>query len=283
MLSFFVHPATTSGMGILKFNFSSQQINQRIVVESSGTSSARLYKRQLGGIEGKIVYTTLLCEELSKITPAHSLFRVCETFKSAKNELMRCYVRCQHDSKMPVTYQKADLKENSALEFTVNLKCLDCLGRETSGSSQSSPTTSNVSSIPSTAPLTNLSTPSSCALPSISLYPNNPVTLLFEKAAVAITKEISSAFMACLSSSNPESYLVENKVQVGQLILQAWYNATRNLDVATTEDFPDHSFVEAAQEVNQQPENNFNNYMSQAMRKRMREQNNNTNSAKNKK
>lgn len=205
-----------------RFKFSKDEVDERIIIDGT-PPTARLYKRQPIPVEGKLTYTSLLCEKLTEAVPAHSLFRICETFKDAPKNKFRCYARCEHKINMPITFDKADLKHGSDLILNVKVKCFECLKRDSVSSSQSENFSSS-SPRSESVPLT------SSSIPPVSLVAPSAVVDLFQLAISNITKEISRFYIRCASSNNPEETLVENKVQIGTAIMEAWYNSMRSVN-----------------------------------------------------
>lgn len=75
-------------------------------------------------VENKTPYSEFLLKKVSSVIP-NSSFSICDGFKK-QGLKTRCYIKCGHKIKMPISYIQAELKESTGLKFTLKIVCPDC-------------------------------------------------------------------------------------------------------------------------------------------------------------
>lgn len=204
----------------LKFKFSPEEVNLRLVLDVV-TQAPELLKRHAPPVEGKTYYTTLLCDKISAVLPTSVPYSVDEGFRDAAKGLSKCYVKCDHDKKSPVTFKKTELQEDQELTFTIEVKCALCLSHEP----PTAPSIASQASIPVVEQ--QLPRPHD-VLPPISVDNPNPVSDLFRQASVVVSESWVRAHSICLSSTNPERAFAQNRDRFGQMFLAAYNAATQD-------------------------------------------------------
>ena len=91
--------------------FNAEEVEERTVPYGGG---GLRFVTARDRIEGKILYSRLLCDRLEEAVPIKTPFRVRESWKELSTT-MACYVTCGHDKKMPVTYDPALLRRGQLI------------------------------------------------------------------------------------------------------------------------------------------------------------------------
>lgn len=163
----------------------------------------------------KIAYCDLFLERVSEATPGNAAFSMTEGFK-LNGDVFRAYVICDHSPavKQAVKFTASHLQAGQALEFTVNIKCLSCLG-------------------------VNLVPDVGNNVPHAPIDPIQPVGIdplniddILRLASANLTETLASIRRSCSTAPDPRNELVRNKERFGHLILQAFNNAIPNVAAA---------------------------------------------------
>ncbi|KAG5666168.1 hypothetical protein PVAND_017698 [Polypedilum vanderplanki] len=77
-------------------------------------------------ITGKKSYNMLLIEKLKSVSNPNNVFRIHEPFRSSGKANKVCYILCEHNEKMAITYKKADLRLDSELKLIWRATCGAC-------------------------------------------------------------------------------------------------------------------------------------------------------------
>jgi hypothetical protein len=168
--------------------FTPEEVNERTVHDGNPPRLSLLKKRTK--IEGKKPYSDLLCQKVEAVLPMHSKCRVGESFKNWPTNKTRAYMFCEHNNKLPISYRTSDLQENSALKMTLVAKCYDCCG------------------------------PQAPAPP----FRDFDVSSCFYRASHEVCRYLQAAMNECNAADNPEQELARRKVQIGQGMVDIWYN-----------------------------------------------------------
>lgn len=211
----------------VEFSFTADEVNAR-VIEDGG--KLRFLKLHEPVVDDKIPYNFLLREKVSEALPSHSSIKVHEGFKPGTTQ--RCYIKCSHDEKMPVTFVSDDLKRDHPLTFTLFIKCFKCFNHEetkqtsstssssTSSSSATASITSHLSPSATNSIPESSSLPPTCeiSVPNVVFTAPNSITSVFHESFGGVWKILMDVYNMCSATEDPEIAFIQNADAMEQKI-----------------------------------------------------------------
>jgi hypothetical protein len=226
-----------------EFLFTPEEVAQRTVVENG---ALRFFKTTDEAVEGKMPYSALLKVKIPPLLPKPSSFSVVDPFRdSAIEGIARCYVKCGHNVRMPLTYNKADLQQERELKFSLVVKCDTCLGRESAGATVVPPPTATAAAPAAAVPDVAVPAPAAAAAADpapaaaanaqpflvTATSPPNALNPIFEDVAHRVGLALSRMHAICSVAPDPVQFFGQFKNELGQTILQEYERATASVPI----------------------------------------------------
>lgn len=194
--------------------FSAEEVTQRTSVVDGDPPKLVLVTGKVP-VDGKDPYAPLLCKKLEEAVPSHSKFHIEFGMRDlAKGSIRACYVMCSHSIKHQVMYVKSGLVAGNSLSWTINVKCVQCLGH---------PAPQQQAADPELQPE---DPPTLHQLPTINFIAATPATAAIYKAAIeGLNAVMTKSYGECLASGNQQRSIDEGSAQLEDDLVAAWRNA----------------------------------------------------------
>lgn len=231
-------------MQTFEIQFSAEEVNLRTDIVGN-PAVITLLKRSSLIPDGKLQYSTLLCEKISQAIPAHSKFSAQYTLVAVSGGLTRVYLKCGHGVSHPVTYPTISLQRDHPLNFKIIVKCLLCLGIAPVAALVTPIAAPAIAPVvapvvePAIAPVVApVVAPIAALLPEVPVVhriippiiipiQDNPTVEVFQDALNRFAEVMNRAAIFCGSKDNPMNTFNNNSTRIGHSINLVWNKVAR--------------------------------------------------------